>query len=873
MACKAPPIWVSILFITLGVVVGVLAVLPWFLLPNEIEKTTNSLAVVDSEKSSGFKDFKDPPDNPLIYSCYFWNITNPYEVRDNGAKPIMHQVGPYVYERYAHRINITFLKGGDEVEYQEWGSYNYSVSKSGDNLNAATDSIYTASLPFFGAVIGTGLKETQLGFVAASFYVATAAPGFSNTDIALGFLNGFWPSFVGQIISGIGLNNFLGAINENQTSNNLGYFWATGFSPLGSFADLGFTIQQLTDLFNSSIPGSFLDPNPLSWTDPTSKIQSLISDFGLNSGQAQYAFAYRSADPAKNPAGLYTGSWLWGLTIFQALTALNLDTEALNWNNMIYPNPSMWQTSLPEFLVDISKRQFGRANSGLPLDFPGILNGASTIELPGQEIVFAETGGYIPEIAIWFARFGMNTTSTEFPTVTADNLEFASQPVSFTNDEIDFLFSEFSDVTPPAFLGGVRLGVFFQFFPGFFLMGFPTEWQAANFTYLDTLWTGGADVLFRSQLNATMVQNGGGEFDYPDTLSFSQSLELYLYIKYNLYLGFARNTIVSPTYKGGILTTLTPQQMLFGYNDPFLTLLQGNIPFPVPGVFTDYTLEQAQAKPTDRYTTGKADTRKFRLQLTYNGNATLGAYFHNFNPPVRGSSLTFVGPFRLQSKAGKKTTDEGLLLWVSQVFRELELLFSNEVSLFGITLYRYHANPEYKTVIQSTDYSNPFNFIMDNQIGYHTLYPFYLSFPAWTLVENTTEFNDLVEGVSQDRNNFILSWDFEPITGLAFRAFAPLQGSTPIRNTASWGQTFDFWSVNYPKTVIPFWYIERSNQITSSQADDWKKQVGLAKQLQFGLTVALPIFGFVLLSLGVGLLLWRVISSKSDDMQDFPLSS
>lgn len=40
--------------------------------------------------------WKKPP-HPSIFKVYFFNITNSYDVANDGATPIVEQVGPYVY--------------------------------------------------------------------------------------------------------------------------------------------------------------------------------------------------------------------------------------------------------------------------------------------------------------------------------------------------------------------------------------------------------------------------------------------------------------------------------------------------------------------------------------------------------------------------------------------------------------------------------------------------------------------------------------------------------------------------------------------------------------------------------------------------------
>jgi len=325
-------------------------------------------------------------------------------------------------------------------------------------------------------------------------------------------------------------------------------------------------------------------------------------------------------------------------------------------------------------------------------------------------------------------------------------------------------------------------------------------------------------------------------------------------------------------YNGGPIFKVTPEETLFGRNDSFLGLLTGEA-FPVSGVWTDYTKEMVEDDPADKYTTGKKDPRKVRLQLTYEGNTTLGKYFAPFNPPVKGSSLTFIGAFRLQDKNGKKKHSEDFLLWVSNVVRELQLIYSKETTFKGIHLFRYVANVNYESVVESHKWVNPYDFVMDCRNAYTSgLYPFLLTFPGWTLVKEKEIFNDLVDGVDQDNDNFILFWDFEPITGIAMNARAPLQLSMPLGSLyQNWTQYFNFLGVSYPGVHLPSWYIVRSNSISDKQADDFKSQVLGAQKVQLGLTIALPLFGLIFIVVGIVLIVLRATKGSGGDGQEFEL--
>ncbi|XP_063708646.1 sensory neuron membrane protein 1-like [Culicoides brevitarsis] len=67
----------------------------------------------------------------LHASYYLWNITNPEEVQNNGAKPIMKEVGPYVFDIRREKINQE-----DNDKDDTWTFDSYSFYKFRPDLSA-----------------------------------------------------------------------------------------------------------------------------------------------------------------------------------------------------------------------------------------------------------------------------------------------------------------------------------------------------------------------------------------------------------------------------------------------------------------------------------------------------------------------------------------------------------------------------------------------------------------------------------------------------------------------------------------------------------------------------------------------------------------
>jgi len=873
MACRAPPFWCSAIFIVVGVIIAVLAVVPWFVIPNQVEKAVTELAVVDSKdnKDHKFRDFTDPPENPLIYSCFFWNITNPTEVSTAGAKPILKSVGPYVYKRFQHRFNVSFEKDGEEVLYQEWGEYKYYKNESFAGANPAEDVLYSVNVAYLSAVAGSGYTEQKIGFQAAQANVFTSLKS-GLTDPTKGFavnvLNVAWITLFGSLFTAIG-----GSVPTLKTllDNPPTVTYAlpiTDPSILGASGALS-TIDaaRLGVLVNPATPGSLLASDAASvnsWlpTNAVAKVGALTQPpFNLSLSEAQALFTYRTINPYKNETqlgGVYYGN------------VINVAAFTFGISGFTPATPITWLTVLPNF----GYRHFGRYSSSGPA-YGIITNSLSVIDLDAatNTLLF----GHIPEISIWVKNNFAGAATLEFGAIQPSTAEFdfIKGPVDFTQTESQWILDTFAH---PA--GAVAFGVYLGLIPGVLAQidaatgnGFYTH---RNLTLIQAAaWNSTAVTL---SFYGAVLQNNNGSFPFTQlpALTFQKAFQLYIYLKYNIMGSIVKDG--SLAIKAGVIFATSAEEWLFGREDEYISALLKTT-YNVGGVWSDYNETLALNQPLDRYKTGKGDPKQFRKQVTFETKTTLGTYYAPFDPPVKGSSLTWVGPFRLQDKNGKKTTDEGLLLWVPNVIRELQLIFDSEYTLKGIPLYRYIANAEYETVVTSSDWINPYDFVM-NAKNYYTsgLYDFYLTFPGWTLVKEKELFNDKVEGVNQDEENFILFWDIEPITGLAMNARAPLQLSVPIGIGAKWNKAdpatylYNFLSTGLPTDVhLPAWYIVRSNQISDKQASDWKNTIGAAKKLQLGLTIALPLLGFVFILVGVILIILRAVGGKGEDMQEFEL--
>jgi hypothetical protein len=136
-------------------VLGMFFIAAGFLGPNAIDKALNKgireLLIIDSPNAKGFGTFQNNTQSnsvPQYQNFYFFNITNPDDVKNGVAKPKLVQVGPYSYRKYENRFKFNFPDNGNQVQYKKWNFFVFDAEKSAGN--PFTDRITTGNIPFQG---------------------------------------------------------------------------------------------------------------------------------------------------------------------------------------------------------------------------------------------------------------------------------------------------------------------------------------------------------------------------------------------------------------------------------------------------------------------------------------------------------------------------------------------------------------------------------------------------------------------------------------------------------------------------------------------------------------------------------------------------
>nr|WJJ63367.1 sensory neuron membrane protein 1b [Pachyrhinus yasumatsui] len=67
---------------------------------------------------------------PLDFKIYFFNVTNPMEIQ-NGAMPIVKEVGPYWYDEFKEKIDVVDNDMEDSLTYTPYDIFKFNQNKSG----------------------------------------------------------------------------------------------------------------------------------------------------------------------------------------------------------------------------------------------------------------------------------------------------------------------------------------------------------------------------------------------------------------------------------------------------------------------------------------------------------------------------------------------------------------------------------------------------------------------------------------------------------------------------------------------------------------------------------------------------------------------
>jgi len=140
------------------------------------------LQMVVEEGSYSYSMWQKTP-IPMYNKIYYFNCTNAHDVMKYNSKPLLKQVGPYVFREEHEKTNITFNKSDYTVQYMQKKFWYFDAEKSSGSLD---DEIFTLNMVAVAASDATrypgrfgeddypfmrGMMDMALGFCNEEMFI------------------------------------------------------------------------------------------------------------------------------------------------------------------------------------------------------------------------------------------------------------------------------------------------------------------------------------------------------------------------------------------------------------------------------------------------------------------------------------------------------------------------------------------------------------------------------------------------------------------------------------------------------------------------------------------------------------------------------
>uniref|UniRef100_A0A1L8DJS2 Sensory neuron membrane protein 2 n=1 Tax=Nyssomyia neivai TaxID=330878 RepID=A0A1L8DJS2_9DIPT len=114
-----------IVFTVIGFVLFLLGViLGWAVFPPLVRQQIIDNVVLDREGTEQWDRFVELP-QPLLFKVYIFNVTNPDEVINNQALPVVEEIGPYIYRQYRRKPHVEFMNDNEEIQFLQESEFVY----------------------------------------------------------------------------------------------------------------------------------------------------------------------------------------------------------------------------------------------------------------------------------------------------------------------------------------------------------------------------------------------------------------------------------------------------------------------------------------------------------------------------------------------------------------------------------------------------------------------------------------------------------------------------------------------------------------------------------------------------------------------------
>lgn len=131
--------------VAVGVLLIIIAAVLAAVFPNLIDIVINKqVALRDGGRT--FRWWREPPVSPKL-RVYIYNVTNADEFLNNGEKPVLQEIGPYVYNQNWEKVEVKF-NDNDTISYRVKKQYTFSLEES---VGSEDDLVVVPNVPMLSA--------------------------------------------------------------------------------------------------------------------------------------------------------------------------------------------------------------------------------------------------------------------------------------------------------------------------------------------------------------------------------------------------------------------------------------------------------------------------------------------------------------------------------------------------------------------------------------------------------------------------------------------------------------------------------------------------------------------------------------------------
>lgn len=309
------------------------------------------------------------------------------------------------------------------------------------------------------------------------------------------------------------------------------------------------------------------------------------------------------------------------------------------------------------------------------------------------------------------------------------------------------------------------------------------------------------------------------------------------HIYQNSFVQVVLNSLIKKS-KSSMFQTRSLKELLWGYKDPFLSL----VPYPISttvGVFYPYN---DTVDGVYKVFNGKDNISKVAIIDTYKGKRNL-SYWPSYCDMINGTDAASFPPFVEKSRT--------LRFFSSDICRSIYAVFGSEVNLKGIPVYRF--------VLPANAFASPLQnpdnhcfctekVISNNCTSYGVLdigkckegKPVYISLPHF--LHASPDVSEPIEGLNPNEDEHRTYLDVEPITGFTLQFAKRLQVNILVKPAR---KIEALKNLKRPY-IVPILWLNETGTIGDEKAEMFRNQVtgkikllGLVEMVLLGVGVVM----------------------------------